>query len=48
MWEISEGDIEFMYAMNLVSQEDVGVWESKCRKLSIQVLFNFLVLVGAS
>ena len=50
MWEISEGCIEFLYDVKLVSLEDLEFWEpkvSKCRKLSMQTLFSFLMLGDA-
>lgn len=47
MWEISEGHTKLIYIMKLMPPKDLGFWEfkvSKCRKLSVQVLFNRLVL----
>ena len=51
MWEISEVDTKFVYALKLVSSKDLGFWESKvskCQKLSMQAHFNFLELGDAS
>jgi hypothetical protein len=48
--EISEGDIELMYTMEIVSPKDLEFREpkvSKYWKLSLQALFNFLVLGDA-
>ena len=33
MWEVSEGVIEFLHAMKLVSLEDPGFWESEVSKV---------------
>ena len=36
MWEIRDGEFQFLYAMKLVSPKDLGFWElkvSKCWKV---------------
>ena len=51
MWEISEGDVKFFHAMKLVPPEDprlMGAQSDKVLKLSMQALFNFLVLGDVS
>ena len=50
MWEINESNTIFFDATKSMSLENLEIWEpkvSKCRKLSIQALLNFLVLGDA-
>ena len=49
--EISRGDIKFLYALTLVPPKYIGFQKpkvSKCRNLSMQTLFSFLMLGDAS
>ena len=44
MWEISEGDTKFLYAMKLMPLEDLGFQSlklSKSQKLLMQTLYSF-------
>lgn len=51
MWEINEGNSMFLHSIELAPTKDLGCREpkvAKCRKLSMDVLLNFLVLGDAS